>query len=96
MTRQTQSGMAVPTSIGLLTVSPLTSSEAKELAMFILTGPKRDAFRFLGFIHCAIAKLHPGITLERLESGLTAMDYGALLDAVLALSDPGQMQAGKA
>lgn len=83
----------VPTSMGDLTVTPLTQGEMKGL-LIILADRDGGPWRFNQAVQWSVSKAHPELTLEKLEAGVDMEDMDALFTAVLAVSDmkPGTMQ----
>lgn len=90
----------VQTSMGPLTLSPLTQPEIK--AMFSIIADRQHGFgglrRFIQIAQWSISKAHPELTVEKLEAGLTPVDFMELWAALLSISkiEPGTITLGEA
>lgn len=91
----------VATSLGQLTVSSLTLRELRQLdTLFQEKGQAENTgitslLRYLPVILNAAKKVHPNLTAEQLENGLTFDDFNALFNVVLEVSGLKKSAAGE-
>jgi len=82
----------VETSLGAVTVASLTLGELRRLEALMqqqsqqTAGGIENLVRYLPVIAGSVAKSHPELTVDRLESALTLEDFEALFNAVLEVS----------